>query len=714
MACAMLALFPFAVGCRGSSPTVEPERRDARREKAAAPAPPSAWRTPRLAWRIDGVDILTFVSGSGASVFPTESAGALLAIDLHTGKKRWEHAAADLIPYSLVIAGDLVVFSQRSGKVTALALADGSVRWSTDAGCAFAWPGAGEGVVAGTCDDQTVRPVRHGVAALDLATGEPLFRREMADSVTSSEPGIDGKTVYFAREDGKTGQVVAVDRSSGRERWRTPLPQSVTAARVVGEVVIARGFDTHGLRASDGTVLWTAKTGDRTSFWIERSVVLHDGLVACPRDGAVDGIDPKTGKVAATWTVPAVAAASGRNMNGLWEVGGRLVAHVLGMGGPGHLVVWSGQGAALLATPPGVVNSIHDDVVLQTMGTGDGMTTVRGLLLAGDPPSRPVVTRAAAPARTNDCETDQYEAQNAGSLEMLKDSISARAVLPHGDHLYWASRKGVVWRVRRAGGAAEEMGAIESSSLLAIDEDFYYWAECGTGGCGHHGDNQALVRVSRADGSRRVLADRLGIVHVAVIDRGDLYIGTWDDDYGATGSVARVSRKGGSLATLWKGGAVEDLLVDRDRVLAVSRAEVVAIPRGRGKPIAVASGLDHASAVAVDATHVYVAERGDPYWQSADSGYLVRVPRQGGKPERILGPVRWPEGVAVIGERVLVGLDKGDIVSVGKAGGSPAVLVRETRTESCRDTLWMRALGGSLYWLRRADQGRGILWRLRP
>lgn len=29
---------------------------------------------------------------------------------------------------------------------------------------------------------------------------------------------------------------------------------------------------------------------------------------------------------------------------------------------------------------------------------------------------------------------------------MVKDSISARAILPHGEHVYWASRKGVVLR----------------------------------------------------------------------------------------------------------------------------------------------------------------------------------------------------------------------------------------------------------------------------
>ncbi|HEU5056470.1 MAG TPA: PQQ-binding-like beta-propeller repeat protein [Kofleriaceae bacterium] len=709
-----MAMVVVASGCRGGSSSVEREPPETRRPSPAA-RPAAKWQTPRLAWRVSGVDILSFAAGGGAAVFPSESGRGLLAVDLASGRRRWEIEVADLVPHSLVVSDELAVFSRRSGEVTAVALADGARRWSTDLGCAFAWPAAGDGLVAGACDALTGRPVRHAVAAVDLATGARRIRLDVPDGLASA-PGIDGRAVYFARSQGQAGVVIAVDRASGRERWRTALPQPVSAARVVGDVVVARGFDTFGLRAADGRHLWRAETRSRTSFWLERSVVVHGRLIAHPRDGAVDGLDARTGKVAATWTVPPVAASGERPMNGLWEVGDRLVAHMLGMGAPGYLVVWSAADPQLLATPPGVVNAIADDTVLQTMGAGDGGATVRGLLLAGEVPGDPVVTRAASPTGPDDCETDDYEPQGAVTLDKMKDGISARAMLLHRDHLYWSSRKGVVWRMPLAGGAPEEVGEIQSRRLLAIDDEYFYWAECGTGGCGHHGENQALVRVSRADRTRSVLADRLGIVHVVALDGGEIYLGTWDDDHGARGSVARVSRKGGALATLWRGGAVEDLLVDRDRIFAVARDQVVSIPRGAGKPVVVASGLEAAHAVAIDGGQVYIAVRGDPYWQSADSGYLVRAPRGGGKAERLLGPVRWPEGVAVIGDRILVGLARGDILSVAKTGGQPAVLVREKRSDPCRATYWMRATGGALYWLRAVhiQGGRGILWRLRP
>lgn len=709
-----VSMVVVASGCRGGSPGVEDEPPERRRAPPAR-RPAAAWRTPRLAWQVDGVDILSFAAGAGAAVFPTESGRGLIALDLVTGRQRWQIEVADLVPHSLVIAGDAAIYSRRSGEVAAVALADGARRWSTPLRCAFQWPGAGDGLVAGACDSLTERPVRHWLAAIDVATGARRLRLEVPDGLASA-PGIDARAVYFARSRGEAGLVIAVDRASGRELWRTALPQPVTAARAVSDVIVVRGFDTFGLRASDGAQRWRAETRDRSSFWIERSVLVHDRLVARPRDGAVDGLDPTTGKVSVTWSLPPVVAGGQRPMNGLWEVGDRLVAHILGMGAPGHLVVWSSGQPLPLATPPGMVTAIAGDTVLQSMGTGDGPATVRGLLLAGDPPADPVVVAAARPTRADDCETDDYEAPSGGALEPLKDGISARSMLIHRDHLYWSSRKGVVWRLALAGGAAEEVAEVETRRLLAIDDDSFYWAECGAGGCGHHGDNQALVRVSRAKKTRTVLADGLGIVHVAALDRGDLYLGTWDDDHGARGSIARVSRKGGALATLWRGGAVEDLVVDRDRIVAVAGGELVSIPRGAGKPAVLAGGLQAPHAVAVDATHAYVAERGDPYWQSGDSGYLVRVPLAGGKAERLLGPVRWPEGVAVLGDRVLVGLARGDVLSVPRGGGAPTVVVREKRPEPCRETFWMRSAGGALYWLRAVhiQGGRGILWRLRP
>jgi len=710
-----VSMVVVAGGCRGGSPGVEPEAHE-RRGASPAPAPAAVeWRTPTLAWQAQGVDPMGFVAGAGAAVFSSDDGKGLLAVDLHTGRKRWELEVPDLLPISLVIAGDVAVFSLRTGEVSAVALADGSRRWSVKLGCTFQWPGAGEGLVAGSCDDLSVRPVRHGVAAVDLATGARRIRLELPDGLASS-PAIDARAVYFARSKGEAGLVTAIDRTTGRVRWQASLPESVSSARAVGDVIVARGFNTFGLRASDGARLWKADTGNRSSFWIEREVVLHDGLVAQPRDGAVDGLDPKTGKVAATWTVPAAVAGDRRPMNGLWQAGDRLVAHIMNRGAPGHLVVWSGRAAQLLVTPPGVVSAIAGDTVLHTMGMGADLTTVRGLVLTGDAPADPVSTRAPRSSQPLECETDQYQAKRADSLVMMKDSISARTLLQHGKHFYWASRKGVVWRLPLGGGAAEEVGEIEGARLLAIDDEFFYRAECGTGGCGHHGDNQALIRVSRTNRARTVLADRLGIVHVAVLDRGNIYIGTWDDDHGARGSVARLPRKGGSLTTLWQGGAVEDLFIDGDRVFAVAGGEVISIPRAGGNPVVVVSGLQDARAVSVDSSHVYVAERGDPYWQSADSGYLVRVPRGGGKSERMLGPVRWPEGVAVLGDRVLVGLAKGDILSIPRSGGTPEVLVAETRSDPCRETFWMRAIGGSLYWLRavRIEAGRGILWRLRP
>ena len=161
---------------------------------------------------------------------------------------------------------------------------------------------------------------------------------------------------------------------------------------------------------------------------------------------------------------------------------------------------------------------------------------------------------------------------------------------------------------------------------------------------------------------------------------------------------------------------MENLVFDGERLLALTKGEVISIPRQSGKAAVLARGLDEAHAFAIGANHIYIAERGDPYWRSADSGYLAQVPRAGGKTTRLVGPVLWPEGVAVIGEQVFVGLHNGDILVTDPSGRAVTKVVDEERSDPCRRTTWREAIDGALYWLRvRSDVGgRGILWRYDP
>jgi hypothetical protein len=100
-----------------------------------------------------------------------------------------------------------------------------------------------------------------------------------------------------------------------------------------------------------------------------------------------------------------------------------------------------------------------------------------------------------------------------------------------------------------------------------------------------------------------------------------------------------------------------------------------------------------------DGNDFYVAERGDPYWKSADSGFIHRVAN--GKDTKLAGPVRWPSAIATFGPNVYFMLtESGDIWSVPKAGGNARVILVGPRIEPCDESLAMWADARGLFWLR--------------
>jgi hypothetical protein len=210
-----------------------------------------AWRTPRPAWRVEGVEPRTVATGDGVAAFATDHAKGLVAVDLRTGRKRWEIAAPDLVPESLVIAGGALLMSQQTGKVSSVALADGSRRWSMAVGCSFIAPEVQQDLIIGACDSLTEHPLRHGIAALDVRTSAVKARVDSPDGSTGTA-GIDTRALYMVRGDWPSGVVIAVDRASGREMWRRTLPQGVRAARVVDDVLVVQGDEVFGLRPTDG------------------------------------------------------------------------------------------------------------------------------------------------------------------------------------------------------------------------------------------------------------------------------------------------------------------------------------------------------------------------------------------------------------------------------------------------------------------------------
>lgn len=165
----------------------------------------------------------------------------------------------------------------------------------------------GEGSVGVASDEpRTVLQVR---AAAD---GELLRALELEPTAGATEPVLAGDVVLVTTGEG----VAAVDLATGERRWTEPDQQ--LPAAVVGDVVVFDGPATVTARRTDGTALWSRRTGASVPQALDGQalLLLDDGTPPDDRTcgtratpcvpraaagrGSVELVDPATG--AARWT----------------------------------------------------------------------------------------------------------------------------------------------------------------------------------------------------------------------------------------------------------------------------------------------------------------------------------------------------------------------------------------------------------------------------
>lgn len=334
----------------------------------------------------------------------------------------------------------------------------GAPRRLTDLGCTLDHPIAVVGLLVGRCWPFGPRGF-HGLVAVDPQTGARRWRLEIAMSAMV-QPAHDADTAYFAFNGLGLGHVLAVDVASGRERWRTMIPDDVSHAAVVGEVVVALGHHIHGLAADTGEPLWQAERLDDDPPSPEgRSLLVHRGLIIRPRPGAVDGLDPTSGDVAMTRALP----------------------------------------------------------------TSGGAQPFAALPVLGDPlvPQPPVDVDAAPDrSRRRECAWDRSIAPARPAH--LGVGLPRGAYVRHRDHVFFAS--GQVLGIPLIGGHLRWLGIDEAPDRIAVDDDFVYWAECNrAAGCAGDRRDWSLVRVARFDARRFALARGLEPVNQLAAAAGHLY-----------------------------------------------------------------------------------------------------------------------------------------------------------------------------------------------
>lgn len=232
------------------------------------------------------------------------------------GRQVWSAQAEGGLPFTLMpaVRGDAFIVAGGDGSVKALAVADGSVRWSGGAGARLS---AGVG-----SDGRYAAVVTRDNELVVLDGGRPVWRTRL-NSFTSTAPLVAGERVFVL---GVDRSVQAYDMLDGRFLWTLQRPgealtlaQPGVLAAFKDTLLAGQGHRLTGIDPTRGSVRWeVALANPRGTNEVERVADLvgpatRAGDMVCARafQSAVGCADAQRG--VALWI---------KNVGGAQPVGG--------------------------------------------------------------------------------------------------------------------------------------------------------------------------------------------------------------------------------------------------------------------------------------------------------------------------------------------------------------------------------------------------------
>lgn len=224
--------------------------------------------------------------------------------------------------------GDQLFLSMMDGSVQCRQAKDGSLVWSAKTGgyCHSSPLVAGFRVFVGSADGH--------LYAFRRRDGRLLWKKRLPGPVYAS-PAFAKGVVFIAN----FGAFFGLDPESGKEIWRTPMPESNTpfaqsVAATDGEVFVQGCWDSHlyGLDATSGRQLWREACQPRTFAFSPAigSPVIADGHVYVVANGnGLFKFDVRTGE--RKWEVASAGQKFGHS-GPVVAPGGRVIAGNLGDG----------------------------------------------------------------------------------------------------------------------------------------------------------------------------------------------------------------------------------------------------------------------------------------------------------------------------------------------------------------------------------------------
>jgi len=184
----------------------------------------------------------------------------LLAIDAGNGDVVWRADTGGDRLTTPAATADGVVFTNRVDGVVTAFDADGEQRWTHRTDTETRSPTvAGDTVYVAT----STEPGRTGrLLALNRSDGTVRWTVDTPSPKRGTRPVVDGDTVYLGCSGREHGTLVALGRSDGAERWSfTDENSTVYAPAVIGDMVYAGSNDNHVYAFSrTGDLQWQIET----------------------------------------------------------------------------------------------------------------------------------------------------------------------------------------------------------------------------------------------------------------------------------------------------------------------------------------------------------------------------------------------------------------------------------------------------------------------
>ena len=237
--------------------------------------------------------------------------GELVALDLN-GNPLWQASLEDsgsaggfgCAPASTSAAiygtpatmGDLIYTGGYDGKIYAINLSSGALRW------VYPRQGNLQPIVGGlvVAQDKLYFGSSDGkVYAIDATTGDREWVFPTGDKIWST-PVISGDTVYIGSFDRK---LYAINAADGSKKWDFSTEGPIVSTPVVyNNTVYVASFDRHlyAIDASNGQLIWRFPSADETENrpvkWFWASPALYDNTIYAPSmDGRVYVLDAESG-----------------------------------------------------------------------------------------------------------------------------------------------------------------------------------------------------------------------------------------------------------------------------------------------------------------------------------------------------------------------------------------------------------------------------------